>query len=177
MLADLISSSTCLTLAGSRAIRLSPSLMDWRTTVYRLAHRVAKSPHRGSRAQKIPDVFSDIGCHHRRPQVSDDSGYCGWFNWAIYPPSARIAQTGRNAVDGQHDDLAQALGLGAFGVGERAQAAQHLDLDIVEGVHVRVPQLDGALNNRIRVHQLVMARDGEDGLARAVVLGANAGED
>ncbi len=63
-------------------------------------------------------------------------------------PLACVAQAGAHSVDGQADHALQHLQLGGVGVAglhERAQATDHLHLDVVQRVHVGIPQLDRAL--------------------------------
>lgn len=53
----------------------------------------------------------------------------------------------------------QRLGGGAFGVGQGAQAAQHLDLQVVERVDVGIAQAHGVLGQGLFVQKLRVAAD------------------
>ncbi len=48
--------------------------------------------------------------------------------------SSCVAQAGGDAIDGQHDHIAQDLCLNIVLSGQRAQAAWHLDLQVIERI-------------------------------------------
>src|SRR5574341_1923456 len=87
-----------------------------------------------------------------------------------------VAQAGGNAVDGEDENVAQGFGLGAFGIGQGAQAAKRLDLQEVERVDVWIAQLYRALNDGVGIHEVRVAGSGEYGLTRALVLVTDTGE-
>ena len=61
-------------------------------------------------------------------------------------------------------------------VRQAAQAAQHLDLDVIQGVDIRIAQLDGVLGDRLKFHQGLVPADGQDCLAGAFIFRADGGE-
>jgi hypothetical protein len=74
-------------------------------------------------------------------------------------PSARVAQSRGDAVDGEHDHFATALGFGPFAIGQGAEPPQHLHLDVVERIDVGVAELDRALDDGVAVHQFGVPGD------------------
>src|SRR6185295_13984531 len=88
-----------------------------------------------------------------------------------------VPEAGRDPIHGENDHLAERLALRPLRIREGAQPAQHLDLQIVERVDVRISQLDGALDDGLAVHQRAMPGEGEDGLAGTPMLRLDAGEE
>src|SRR5579862_7978940 len=70
--------------------------------------------------------------------------------------STRIAQTGRDAVDGGGDG---AVDLGRVLAG--ALAAQHVDLNQVHGIDVRIAELDGVRKDLVGFEQFLLFCDCE----------------
>ena len=58
----------------------------------------------------------------------------------------------------EEEDLAEGLGAGPVRVRQGAEAAEHLDLEVVQRIHVRVPELDRPLDDRVSGHQRRNAR-------------------
>ncbi len=63
--------------------------------------------------------------------------------------SSCVAQAGGDAIDGQHDHVAQGLRLNAALIGQRVQATRLLDLQLIERINVGVTQMHRAFNHRV----------------------------